>query len=81
MVNTPCGLWQVTPMHTARGYGQYIEVTAFPLGAGEDGVPLLLCHVRLTDKLLHSNAGRFLCDTAAKFHFIDVGCGVPQWAL
>jgi hypothetical protein len=79
MSNHPCGLWQITPMHTAKGYGQYIEVTGFPLGAGEDGIPLLLCHVRLTGKLLQSPCNRFAMDTASDFHFIDVGAGVPYW--
>jgi hypothetical protein len=80
MANHPCGLWQITPMHTAKGYGQYIEVTGFPLGAGEDGIPLLLCHVRLTGRLLHTRDNRFGMDTASDFHFIDVGAGVPVWA-
>jgi len=79
MANHPCGLWQITPMQTAKGYGQYIEVTGFPLGAGEDGIPLLLCHVRLTGKLLQSPCNRFAMDTASDFHFIDVGAGVPYW--
>lgn len=80
MFNHPCGLWQITPMHTAKGYGQYIEVSGFPLGAGEDGIPLLLCHVRLTGEILHSSNNRLSLDTAADFHFIDVGAGVPEWA-
>ena len=79
MFNHPCGLWQITPMHTAKGYGQYIEVTGFPLGAGEDGIPLLLCHVRLTGELLHTRESRFSMDTAADFHFIDLGAGIPNW--
>lgn len=79
MFNHPCGLWQITPMHTAKGYGQYIEVTAFPLGAGEDGIPLLLCHVRLTGELLHTRGQRFSLDTATDFHFIDLGAGIPNW--
>lgn len=81
MTTQPCGLWQITPMHTPGGYGQYIEVTAFPLGAGDDGIPLLICHVRLTDTLLHSKGRRFMVDTAAQFRFIDVGCGIPEAAL
>jgi hypothetical protein len=80
MSTHPCGLWQITPMHTARGYGQYIEVTGFPLGAGEDGIPLLLCHVRLTGKLLHSREARMTLDTATAFHFIDIDEGLPEWA-
>jgi hypothetical protein len=66
-------------MHTAKGYGQYIEVTGFPLGAGEDGIPLLLCHVRLTGELLHAHERRFSLDTATDFHFIDLGAGIPVW--
>ncbi|HEY2034474.1 MAG TPA: PAS domain-containing protein [Rhizomicrobium sp.] len=81
MANHPCGLWQITPMHTPKGYGQYIEVTGFPLGAGEDRIPLLLCHVRLTDTLLHTGDSKFSMETATQFHFIDIGCGVPEWAL
>ena len=81
MANHPCGLWQITPMHTPKGYGQYIEVTGFPLGAGEDRIPLLLCHVRLTGQLLHAADSRFGLETAADFHFIDVGAGVPEWAV
>jgi hypothetical protein len=81
MSTQPCGLWQITPMHTPRGYGQYIEVTGFPLGAGDDGVPLLLCHVRLTEALLHNSENRFSMETATQFQFIDVGCGLPDWAL
>jgi hypothetical protein len=80
MANHPCGLWQITPMHSPKGYGQYIEVTGLPLGAGEDGIPLLLCHVRLTGQLLHTGGNRFGMDTAADFRFIDVGAGVPAWA-
>ena len=81
MATQPCGLWQITPMHTPRGYGQYIEVTGFPLGAGEDRIPLLLCHVRLTDTLLHTGDHKFSMESATQFNFIDVGCGIPEWAL
>ncbi|HSM96125.1 MAG TPA: PAS domain-containing protein [Rhizomicrobium sp.] len=80
MATQPCGLWQITPMHLPSGYGRYIEVTGFPLGAGEDHIPLLLCHVRLTDMLLHTGDHKFSMDTATQFHFIDVGCGLPEWA-
>ena len=31
MLDHPCGLWQVTPLHFERGIAQCFEVTAFPL--------------------------------------------------
>src|SRR5690348_8164163 len=63
MTTQPCGLWQITPMHSPGGYGQFIEVTAFPLGAGDDGIPLLICHVRLTEALTASAQRMFGFDT------------------
>ncbi|MGN6517138.1 MAG: PAS domain-containing protein [Rhizomicrobium sp.] len=81
MASLPCGLWQIAPLHNARGYGQLIEVTAFPLGAGDDGIPLLLCHVGLMDILVQGalpTARGLALDTATQFRFLDIGAGVPE---
>ncbi len=79
----PCGLWQISPMHLPCGYGQFVEITGFPLGAGDDNIPLLICYVRLTGELLgndHAPLAGLELDTAAAFHFIDVGFGTPNWS-
>lgn len=81
MVTTPCGLWQVSPLYCGRGFGQFIEVTAFPLGAGDDGIALLLCHVRMMDGLLPHDlpaAQGLALDTAAQYQFLDIGTGLPD---
>jgi hypothetical protein len=70
----PCGLWQITPLHYARGFSQNCELTMFPL-RGDNGVPLILACLDWRDdlvvpagpheKLLHA-------DTACDFSYIDL---------
>jgi hypothetical protein len=77
----PCGLWQITPLHYARGFSQNCELTMFPL-RGDGGQFLILACLDWRDdlvapagpheKLLHA-------DTAREFSFIDLGAGEPRW--
>lgn len=76
----PCGLWQITPLHYARGFSQNCELTMFPLRG--DGTPLILACLAWRDDLVasagpHENPLR--ADTAMAFSFIDIGAGAPQW--
>lgn len=80
IVNRPCGLWQVMPVHYERGYAHYIELTVFPLGPGPDGKPLLLVLTQpIPAPLVPTPTGDkvMTADTAVSFRYIDVGAGMP----
>jgi hypothetical protein len=80
MLNRPCGLWQVTPLHFERGIAQCFEVTAFPLLG--DPWPLSLALLIPRDEFVRPIAPGdrlMLADTATEFEFLDVGAGVPAW--
>ena len=82
MVNTPCGLWQVSPIHLARGYAIHVEMTAFPLAAGDGKPHCLLSHVRPIEGFMPvtlPTPNGVAIDTAVTFRFVDIGAGVPQW--
>jgi hypothetical protein len=81
MVNKPCGLWQIMPLHL-RGVSRHLEFTAFPLMPGNDGIPLVLGYVLPLESLGFAPTAvknDVVVDTAVEFHFIDVGAGEPQW--
>jgi hypothetical protein len=80
MLNHPCGLWQVTPLHYERGLAENYEMTAFPL-LGEP-VPFLIGVVIPRSELVRpvSPGNRaVLAGTATEFEFLDVGAGIPAW--
>jgi hypothetical protein len=81
MVGNPCGLWQIMPVYVG-GYSRLVELTAFPLGPGGDGIPLILGYLFALQDFTVSPAPlqREICvDTAVEFFFIDIGAGVPAW--
>lgn len=80
IVNRPCGLWQVTPVHFARGYAQNIEFTALPLRPGPDGVHLLLVLTQAVNGLVTAKPTIdkvMMADTALVYRYIDLGAGIP----
>jgi hypothetical protein len=80
----PCGVWQLTPVHYERGFSQLIEATIFPLGAGADGVPLMLCSLEFlaTDNHKPGDLGKGLtAETSKVYEFIDIGAGVPTLTI
>ncbi len=82
MIGTPCGLWQVSPIHLARGYAIHLEMTAFPLATDGGRPPCLLAHVRPVEGFMPATLptpNGLAIDTAVTFRFIDIGAGVPQW--
>jgi hypothetical protein len=82
MVSNPCGLWQVMPVYLG-GYSRLVELTAFPLGPGGDGIPLILGYLFALQDFMVSPPPlqREICvDTAVEFFFIDIGAGVPAWS-
>src|SRR6185312_6319142 len=77
MMETPCGLWQISPVHLARGYAIRLEMTAFPLKS-DDGPDCILGHVRATDGLTHASLptpSGVAIDTAIVYRFLDIGAG------
>jgi len=82
MLERPCGIWQISPLHLARGYAQRVEVTAFPLAAGENGIATYLGQLLPIERpipvTLPVSIGLAI-DTAVDFHFIDIGAGIPAW--
>jgi len=82
MINTPCGLWQISPAHLARGYTRLLEVTAMPLAPTDSVTPFFLCHVRQIEGLMPATlpvARGISIDTAVQFEFLDIGAGAPAW--
>jgi hypothetical protein len=80
----PCGIWQLTPVHYERGFSQLIEVTIFPLGAGADGIPLMLGSLEFLPNDSHkaTDRGKGLMAETSKIHeFIDIGAGVPTLSI
>ena len=41
-IERPCGLWQVMPLHYARGFERNVEITVFPLKLGKGAKHQLL---------------------------------------
>jgi len=82
MIGHPCGLWQLTRIHFANGLKQMMEQTAFPLGAGPNGLPLLLVLANPVDvpETPPLDPGKAMAaDRAVRFAFLDIGRGVPAW--
>lgn len=82
MASHPCGLWQMTQFHYERGISHLAEMTAFPLGPGDDGVPLILLLSSFHDVAQRPSVplGKpILADTALTFRFLDIGNGLPEW--
>ncbi len=82
VLESPCGLWQVSPAHLVRGYAVNLETTMFPLAPDGDGPSFLLCHVRSFGEPMRatlSTANGLGLDTALAYEFLDVGAGVPAW--
>lgn len=78
---TPCGIWQLNPVHYERGFVQIIEATIFPLGAGADGIPLMLGNLEFLAgpvKPIPSVDLAVVAETSKTFEFIDIGAGVPK---
>jgi hypothetical protein len=80
MVEHPCGLWQISPVHYRRGFAQHMEITAFPLRA--EPAPKLIGVMIPRDVLLEPQGAKdkpLIYETAATFEFIDIGAGSPGW--
>lgn len=80
MMDTPCGLWQISPIHLARGYAIRLEITAFPL-MSDEGPDCILGHVRATDGVTRASLptpSGVAIDTALVFRFLDIGAGSPD---
>ncbi|HEX2592069.1 MAG TPA: hypothetical protein VHL34_11275 [Rhizomicrobium sp.] len=82
MAEMPCGLWQISPLHLARGYAQCVEFTAVPLGPDDNGMRAFLCLLRPVEGIFLStlpvNYGVAI-DTALQFRFLHLGAGEPAW--
>ncbi len=81
IVDRPCGLWQVTPVHFERGFAQNIEFTALPLRPGPNGVHLLLVLTQSMQGLVSPKPTIdkvMMADTAITYRYIDLGAGVPE---
>jgi hypothetical protein len=75
MFERPCGHWWVSPVHYERGVSHYWEVTAFPLGACDDGPATVLALVRLFDSLLDTDKAKrktVRVDAAVQFQAIEI---------
>jgi len=84
MMRTPCGLWQITPVHHSAGFARPVEVTAFPLSSIADGIPLVMVHLLHLETLLPAACApvsNIAADTALEFRFLDIGRGEPRWPL
>lgn len=82
MAELPCGLWQISPMHLARGYAQTVEITGFPLS--QDGRVALMFLVKPRGDLFPSSLATehaMTLDTARAFRFLDAGAGEPAWPV
>jgi hypothetical protein len=82
MLDHPCGLWQVMPMHYEKGIAQQAEVTAFPLLPADNGAPLLLCLVKFPGRPVRpiSPGGKaMIVETATAYEFLDIGKGAPRY--
>jgi hypothetical protein len=82
MLDHPCGLWQVMPIHYEKGIAQQVEVTAFPLLPAENSAPFLLGLVKFPGRPVKPRdpAGKvMLVETATAYEFIDVGNGLPHY--
>jgi hypothetical protein len=77
----PCGIWQLNPVGYANGSSRYIEATIFPLGPGDDDVPLMmLCFEFVEHKVSERDPVNkaVSVETSKIFEFIDIGAGVPN---
>jgi hypothetical protein len=77
----PCGIWQLNPIYYANGSSRYIEATIFPLGPGDDELPLmLLCFEFVEHKSVERNPAdkAVSVETSKIFEFIDIGAGIPS---
>ncbi|MBI3676579.1 MAG: hypothetical protein HY243_08165 [Proteobacteria bacterium] len=82
MIEHPCGLWQISPVHYRRGFARHMGVTAFPLRFGERRAFQLLGILMPVETLLRPMSSRdspLLYETASIFEFIDFGAGTPVW--
>jgi hypothetical protein len=81
MMEQPCGLWQLSPLHLDRGYAVNLESTIFPMWS-RDGHPQFLNLLRplsgIDARSLDTPRGVAI-DTATVFQFLDVGYGLPTW--
>ena len=80
IVQRPCGLWQIMPVHYERRYAQHVELTVLPLGPGPDGVNLLLVLTQpMQDLVMPVSTGDkvMAAGTALTYQYIDLGAGVP----
>jgi hypothetical protein len=81
IVQRPCGLWQLTPVHYERGFSHLVEFTIFPLEPGANGVHLLLVLTQSLQGLLRhepTNSKVMSVGTALSYQYVDVGAGVPD---
>ncbi|HEY1837303.1 MAG TPA: PAS domain-containing protein [Rhizomicrobium sp.] len=81
IAQTPCGLWQITPLHYARGFSQNCELTMFPL-RGDDATPLIVACLEWRDDLVvpaGPHESLLHAGTAREFAFLDLGAGEPHW--
>ncbi|MBL6937313.1 MAG: PAS domain-containing protein [Alphaproteobacteria bacterium] len=80
IVQRPCGLWQIMPVHYERGFAQHIELTVLPLGPGPDGMHLLLVLTQpMRDLVLPESTGNkaMAAGTALTYRYLDLGAGAP----
>lgn len=82
MLDHPCGLWQVMPIHYEKGIAQQAEVTAFPLLPAENDAPLLLCLVKFPGcpvRPISPGGKAMIVETAIAYEFLDIGKGSPRY--
>jgi hypothetical protein len=79
IVSRPCGMWEMLPMHYARGFAQNFEITAFPVVGDE--TPLLICLMNPLGGLVQPTRLKdqpVLADSSTVLQFIDIGAGKPS---
>ena len=80
IVERPCGLWQITPLHYDGDFARNVEITVFPLLSGRIGKYTLLVLTQFIGgvMLAQPSSSKFSStDTAIAYRYIDVGAGVP----
>jgi hypothetical protein len=80
LLEHPCGLWQITPLHYERGLAQNFEMTAFPLLG--DPFPFLIGIALPRSELVRPippGDQPMVAGTALEYEFLDIGAGIPAW--
>ncbi len=79
MVNFPCGLWQLMPVHYDTGVSRLLEITCFPLLGGAGRKPMLMTFGQdlgfLGGDMAQPPEGKLTVDTSMDYAYIDIGAG------